>query len=68
MKWFYGESSSKKSGKGRKIMVVILVVLSVSVIIVLAGAWSIFGEKLKAAKTVRRLEDGLYYIGNERIS
>lgn len=62
MKCFRGQSSSKKSGKGKRIMVVILVVLAVSIIIVLAGAWNIFGEKLKAAKSVRRLEDGLYYM------
>lgn len=62
MKCFRGQSSSQKSGKGKRIMVVILVVLAVSVIIVLAGAWNIFGEKLKAAKSVLRLEDGLYYM------
>ncbi len=62
MKCFRGQSSSKKSGKGKRIMVVILVVLAVSVIIIFAGAWNIFGEKFKAAKSVRRLEDGLYYM------
>lgn len=54
-----------KTGKrktGKKILAVILAVLAVAVIVLLAGAWSIFGEKVRAAKTVKSLENGLYYM------
>lgn len=50
---------------GRKIMKVLLILLGVllaGILILLAGAWSMFGEKVTAAQSVRRLEDGLYYM------
>lgn len=51
--------------KGKRILLIILACLMVIVIVVLVGAWSIFGEKLKAAKSVCRLEEGLYYMEYE---
>lgn len=45
-----------------KIVLIVLAVLLVGVIVVLAGAWSMFGDKIKAAQSVRKLEDGLYYM------
>lgn len=45
-----------------KILWIILAVLLVGLLIILAGAWSMFGEKIKAAQSVRKLEDGLYYM------
>ena len=50
---------------GRKIMKVfrnIFLVLLLVVIVLLAGAWSMFGEKITAAQSVKKLEEGLYYI------
>lgn len=46
----------------RKIVKWILITLAVVVVIVLAGVWSMFGEKLVAANSVKKLEDGLYYM------
>lgn len=45
-----------------KIVLIVLAVLLVAVVVVLAGVWSMFGEKVKAAQGVRKLEDGLYYM------
>lgn len=45
-----------------KIVLIVLAVLLVAVVVLLAGAWSMFGEKVKAAQSVRKLEDGLYYM------
>lgn len=41
---------------------IILGILILGATVFLAGAWSIFGEKLTAARSVRKLEDGLYYM------
>lgn len=49
----------------RRIMKIVLIVLAVFLVAavgLLAGAWSMFGEKVKAARSVRKLEDGLYYM------
>lgn len=45
-----------------KIVLIVLAVLLVAVVVVLAGVWPMFGEKVKAAQGVRKLEDGLYYM------
>ena len=45
-----------------KILLIILSVLLVAAIVLLMGAWSMFGEKVKAAQSVRKLENGLYYM------
>lgn len=45
-----------------KIVLIVLAVLLVAVVVLLVGAWSLFGEKVKAAQSVRKLEDGLYYM------
>lgn len=45
-----------------KILWIFLAVLLAAVLVLLAGAWSVFGEKVKAAQSVRKMEDGLYYL------
>lgn len=45
-----------------KIVWIILALLLVGLLVILAGAWSMFGEKVKAAQSVKRLEEGLYYL------
>lgn len=45
-----------------KIVWIILALLLVGLLVILAGAWSMFGEKVKAAQSVRKLEEGLYYM------
>lgn len=45
-----------------KIMLIIMAVLFAVIIIVFVGLWCIFGEKVRAAKSIRKLEDGLYYL------
>ena len=50
---------------GRKIMKIMLILLGVllaGILILLAGAWSMFGEKVTAAGSVRKLEEDLYYM------
>ncbi|MBO5245713.1 MAG: hypothetical protein J6B28_00445, partial [Eubacterium sp.] len=52
-----------KTKKRRRIIGIIVGVVAVLVVCValfLAGAWSMFGEKVTAAMTVEKLEDGLY--------
>lgn len=45
-----------------KIVVIILIVLLILAAVLLFGAWSMFGTKITAAKSVQELEDGLYYM------
>ena len=50
---------------GRKIMKIMLILLGVllaGILILLAGVWSMFGEKVTAAGSVRKLEEDLYYM------
>lgn len=51
--------------KTMKIIGIILTVLLAGFLIILAGAWSMFGQKVKAAQSVQKLEDGLYYMEYE---
>lgn len=51
-----------KRKKGIKIMFIIMAALLVVVMIAFAGIWDMFGEKIKAAKSIYSLEDGLYYL------
>lgn len=44
-----------------KVILIIFIVLLLLVAVLLAGAWSMFGEKVTAAGTVAKLEDRLYY-------
>lgn len=44
------------------VILIILILLFLIVILFLAGAWSMFGEKITASQSVRKLEDGLYYL------
>lgn len=46
----------------KRVLLVILVIILLIIIVFLAGAWSIFGEKVKAAQSVKQLEDNLYYM------
>lgn len=45
-----------------KVFLIVLAVLVILVGVVLAGAWSMFGDKITAAKSVQKLEDDLYYM------
>ena len=45
-----------------KILLGILIFILLVVVIVLVGAWSIFGEKVKAAGTVKEIDKNLYYM------
>lgn len=45
-----------------KIIWIILALLLVGLLVILAGAWSMFGEKVKAAQSVQKLEEGVYYM------
>lgn len=53
---------TEKHRRKVNIMLIIIAVLLAVIIIVFAGLWYIFGEKVRAAKSVRNLEDGLYYL------
>ena len=46
----------------KRVLIGILVVILVAVVRFLAGAWSIFGEKITAAGTVTAIDDNLYYM------
>ena len=46
----------------KRVLIGILVVILVAVVLFLAGAWSIFGEKITAAGTVKAVDDNLYYM------
>ncbi|MBQ8278645.1 MAG: linear amide C-N hydrolase [Roseburia sp.] len=45
-----------------KVFGIIMAVLMLAVIIFLVGAWKMFGEKVTAAQTVTKIDDGLYYL------
>lgn len=46
----------------KRILLGILIVILLVVVIFLVGAWSIFGDKIKAAGTVKEIDDNLYYM------
>lgn len=46
----------------KKILLTILIVILLVVVVFLVGAWSIFGEKVKAAGTVKEIDKNLYYM------
>lgn len=46
----------------KKILLIILAVLSVPILIIFAGVWFMFGDKLIAANSVEKLDEGLYYM------
>lgn len=46
----------------KRILLGILIVILLVVVIFLVGAWSIFGDKIKAAGTVKAIDDNLYYM------
>ncbi len=45
-----------------KIIKIILLILLIAILVILLGAWSMFGEKVTAAGSVKKLDDGLYYL------
>ena len=45
-----------------KIVWIVLALLLVGLLVILAGAWSMFGGKVRAAQSVCKLEEGLYYM------
>lgn len=55
----------KQKSKVRKILLIVLAVIMLILLVFLAGAWSIFGDKIKAASSVKKLEDGLYTLEYE---
>ena len=52
----------KNNKKIVKIIMIILGVIVALVGIMIAVIWIVFGEQITAAKTVKKLEDGLYYM------
>ena len=46
----------------KRILLGILIIILLVVGIVLAGAWSIFGDQVKAAGTVKEIDENLYYM------
>lgn len=46
----------------KKVLLILLLVILLIILIFLAGAWSIFGEKVKAAGTVKEIDKNLYYM------
>lgn len=46
----------------KKILSVLGILVALGIVILLIGAWSIFGEKIKAAQSVEKLEENLYYM------
>lgn len=48
--------------KFRKVFLIVVAVLFVLVFVILAGVWSMFGDKLMAANSVEKLDEGLYYM------
>ena len=57
------KKGEKRMGKIiKRILLGILIVILLAVVIVLAGAWSIFGDKVKAAGSVKEIDKNLYYM------
>jgi len=61
------EPANKKSKKKRILITVLIVAGALFLLfaILLCGAWSVFGEFVKAASGIRELEDGVYYLDFE---
>lgn len=49
----------------KKIIKVILIILAAVLVIAAAGVWMMFGQNIKAAASVEKLEDGLYQMTYE---
>lgn len=50
---------------GWKIVGIIVLIIFVIGVVFLAGAWSMFGTQIKAASSVKKLDDGFYYMDYE---
>ena len=46
----------------KKVLLMLLLIILLIVFIFLVGAWSIFGEKVKAAGSVKEIDKNLYYM------
>ncbi len=46
----------------KRVLLTILAVIVVILVVFIAGAWSIFGEKIMAANSVKKLDDNLYFM------
>lgn len=46
----------------KKVLMILLLFILLIILIFLAGAWSIFGEKIKAAGSVKEIDKNLYYM------
>ncbi|MBO5207746.1 MAG: linear amide C-N hydrolase [Lachnospiraceae bacterium] len=57
------QKKGKKSKK--KVVKIILFVILICLLLFIAGAWSMFGDKIKAASSVERITDGLYVMEYE---
>lgn len=53
------DREKKKNNLSKAIKIVLLAVAAV-LVVVLVGAWSMFGTQLTAANTIEKLEDGLW--------
>ncbi|MBP7174700.1 MAG: linear amide C-N hydrolase [Thermoclostridium sp.] len=49
-----------KKSKARKVISIIFIALLVIVMVVVIGAWSMFGTTISAANTIEKLDEGLY--------
>lgn len=45
-----------------KIVLIVLAILLLMIMAAVTAAWAMFGEKITAAKSVKKLDDGLYYM------
>lgn len=51
--------------KKRKTLKIILLSLALLLVLLVVGVWSMFGDKIKAANSVEKIADGLYYMEYE---
>lgn len=49
----------------KKVLLGILAILGIIIVVFVAGAWSMFGEKVTAAMTVTKVDEGLYSMSYE---
>lgn len=52
--------TGKKKKTGKIVALSIVGVLAVLILVVIIGAWAMFGTFIKAGKTIKKLDDGLY--------
>lgn len=47
---------------GKKILTGVLILFLAGVIVLIAGTWNMFGDKIRAAQSVKKLDENLYYM------